>query len=64
MYIPVGCPACKNIGYKGRAGVYEILFVNEQTRSAIRTNASPDEIRRMARMEGMRLMQEEALAGY
>jgi type IV pilus assembly protein PilB len=61
MYLPVGCPACKNIGYKGRVGIYEILFANEQTRVAIRTHGSPDEIRRTARMAGMKLMREEAL---
>ena len=61
MYSPVGCPQCHNIGYSGRVGVYEILFVNEQTRSAIRSGANPDEVRRMARSEGMRLMLEEAL---
>ena len=61
MYSPVGCPNCQNTGYSGRVGVYEILFVNEQTRSAIRSGANPDEVRRMARSEGMRLMLEEAL---
>ncbi len=61
MYVPVGCDVCQNTGYKGRVGVYEILFVNEQTRSAIRSGGNPDEIRRMARTEGMRLMQEEAI---
>jgi type IV pilus assembly protein PilB len=61
MAVPVGCPACVNSGYKGRVGIYEILFVNEQTRAYIRNNASPDEISKAARGEGMRLMQEEAL---
>jgi len=61
MFVPVGCPVCQGTGYKGRVGIYEILLVNEQTRSAIRTSASPDEIRKMARTEGMRLMQEEAV---
>jgi len=61
MSVPVGCPACLNSGYKGRVGIYEILFVNEQTRVYIRNNASPDEISRAARTEGTKLMQEEAL---
>jgi type IV pilus assembly protein PilB len=61
MSVPVGCHACVNSGYKGRVGIYEILFVNEQTRGYIRNNASPDEISRAARGEGMKLMQEEAL---
>jgi type IV pilus assembly protein PilB len=61
MFVPVGCPACQGTGYKGRVAICEILSVNEQTRFAIRSGASPDEIRTMARSEGMRLMQEEAL---
>jgi len=61
MYGAVGCPQCQHAGYSGRVGVYEILFINEQTRSAIRSGANPDEVRRMARSEGMRSMLEEAL---
>jgi type IV pilus assembly protein PilB len=62
MYVPNGCTACNGTGYKGRVGIYEILFVNEQTRSSIRAGANPDEIRRMARIEGMKMMYEEAIA--
>jgi type II secretory ATPase GspE/PulE/Tfp pilus assembly ATPase PilB-like protein len=61
MYVPVGCPACHDSGYKGRIGVYEILFVNEQIRAAIQSGAAADEIRRVARSSGLALMQEEAL---
>ena len=61
MFVPVGCPACQGTGYKGRVAICEILLVTEQTRFAIRSGTSPDEIRNMARTEGMRLMQEEAL---
>jgi type II secretory ATPase GspE/PulE/Tfp pilus assembly ATPase PilB-like protein len=61
MFVPVGCPACHDSGYKGRVGVYEILFINEQLRAAIQAGAAADEIRRTARTSGLRLMQEEAL---
>jgi type IV pilus assembly protein PilB len=62
MYVPAGCPACQETGYKGRIGIYEILFIDEQTRASIRSGAGPDKIRRMARNSGMKLMQEEAIA--
>jgi len=62
MFVPEGCSICHGTGYKGRVGIYEILFVNEQTRSSIRVGGNPDEIRRMARIEGMRMMYEEAIA--
>jgi len=38
-FVPVGCPACNGSGYKGRVGVYEILFVNERIRAAILSGA-------------------------
>ena len=60
-FVPVGCAKCHDTGYKGRVGIYEILFVTEQIRVAIQAGVSADELRRMARNAGLRLMQEEAL---
>jgi type IV pilus assembly protein PilB len=59
--IPVGCSECDNSGYKGRVGIYELLILDEQIRSAIRSGARDEEIRNLARSGGMRLMQEDAL---
>ncbi len=61
MFVPVGCSICNDSGYKGRVGIYEICFVNEQIRAAIQSGANADELRRIARASGLRLMQEEAL---
>jgi type IV pilus assembly protein PilB len=60
-YVPVGCSECDNSGYKGRVGIYELLLMDEQIRSAIRAGARDEEIRNLARSGGMRLMQEDAL---
>jgi type II secretory ATPase GspE/PulE/Tfp pilus assembly ATPase PilB-like protein len=60
-YVPVGCTECDNSGYKGRVGIYELLMLDEQIRSAIRSGARDEEIRNLARSGGMRLMQEDAL---
>ncbi|MGI9104534.1 MAG: ATPase, T2SS/T4P/T4SS family [Terriglobales bacterium] len=59
--VPVGCSDCDNSGYKGRVGIYELLVLDEQIRSAIRSGARDEEIRNLARSGGMRLMQEDAL---
>ncbi|MGH9775523.1 MAG: ATPase, T2SS/T4P/T4SS family [Candidatus Acidiferrales bacterium] len=61
MYIPGGCAACDGTGYKGRMGIYEILYVEEQIRTAVRNNAPEDQVRATARNSGMRMMSEEAL---
>ncbi|MGZ4811562.1 MAG: ATPase, T2SS/T4P/T4SS family [Terriglobales bacterium] len=60
-YVPVGCSECDNSGYKGRVGIYELLLMDEQIRSAIRAGARDEEIRNLARSGGMRLMQEDSL---
>jgi type IV pilus assembly protein PilB len=40
-----GCPACQNLGYSGRLGIYEILKLNSDIRNLIRERKSEDEIR-------------------
>ena len=59
--VPVGCDICDGTGYKGRVGVYELLIFNDSIRAAVRDGARNDEMRNMARSNGMKLMQEYAL---
>lgn len=59
--VPVGCDICDGTGYKGRVGVYELLIFNDAIRAAVRDGARNDEMRNMARSNGMKLMQEYAL---
>jgi len=59
--IPIGCDECDLTGYKGRIGIYEMLVLNDQTRSAVRNGSRNDEVRALARQNGMKLMQEYAL---
>ena len=61
VHIPAGCSKCDGSGYKGRVGIYELLVLDEQIRSAVRSGARDEEIRNLARSGGMRLMQEDAL---
>ena len=61
VHVPVGCAKCDNSGYKGRVGIYELLTLDEQIRTAIRSGGRDEEIRNLARSGGMRLMQEDAL---
>ena len=44
FFEPVGCPRCTG-GYKGRAGVYEVLELDDEIRRLIINAASPLEIR-------------------
>jgi type IV pilus assembly protein PilB len=61
MYVPVGCPECHNLGYKGRAGIYELLLFDEAVGESVRNGGSPSEICRVARDKGTRFLQEDGL---
>jgi general secretion pathway protein E len=40
IYKPVGCDICKNSGYTGRSGIYELISVDENLRHQIHTKVS------------------------
>ncbi len=61
QHAPNGCDTCDLTGYKGRVGIYELLLFDETIRGAVRSGVRNDEIRSLARENGMRLMQEYAL---
>lgn len=48
-----GCDSCRNIGYKGRVGIYEILRVNEKLHDPIVNRAPAPIIREIGRQSGM-----------
>jgi type IV pilus assembly protein PilB len=48
FYRGKGCIKCKNSGYKGRIGIYEILEVNEEISQLIIKNASREQIYQQA----------------
>jgi type IV pilus assembly protein PilB len=56
-----GCNFCAQTGYLDRIGVYELLTVTDAIRELILDRASHDDLRKVARAEGMRVLQEEAL---
>lgn len=39
IYTPSGCNHCGNTGYRGRTGIYEIIYFDEQLRSLTHRNA-------------------------
>lgn len=50
---PVGCLACRDTGYKGRAGVYEIMPLSESLKEMIQENGNISNLRKQAIKEGM-----------
>lgn len=56
-----GCDACRNSGYKGRIGVYELMMVNEEISDLMVRRAPVSEIRHAARANGMKTLKEDGL---
>jgi general secretion pathway protein E len=50
----VGCDECRGTGYRGRAGVYEILLLSEGLKQHIQADTDLVALRRQAFKEGMR----------
>jgi type IV pilus assembly protein PilB len=55
-----GCNFCAHTGFLERIGVYEMMLVTDSVRELILRRAAHDEVRKAARKEGMRTLQEEA----
>lgn len=53
MYRAVGCDSCRGKGYKGRAGVYEVMPVSDEMQKVIMNNGTEIDIMNMAYQEGM-----------
>lgn len=54
-----GCDSCKNTGFKGRMGVYELMRVNEELQELIVRRTPVTELKEAARANGMRTLQED-----
>ena len=47
VYKPVGCLECRNTGYLGREGIYEILTASEPSKAMITDDCNIDELRKI-----------------
>lgn len=56
LYRPVGCLECRNTGYLGRQGIYEILPVTETIQPLITADTDTTALRLQAMKEGMRTL--------
>lgn len=56
IYEPVGCLECRNTGYLGRQGIYEILLLSDNLKELISDNCDLIKLRQLAMREGMRTL--------
>jgi len=56
-----GCAMCKDSGYKGRQGVFELMVITDDFHDAIVSRRGAPEFYRLARQNGMKTMFEDGL---
>ncbi|HQQ62174.1 MAG TPA: GspE/PulE family protein [Pseudomonadales bacterium] len=56
IFKPVGCLECRNTGYRGREGIYEILSVTDTIKELISDKTDLAQVRHQAMREGMRTL--------
>jgi len=61
LYRPKGCSLCRNIGYRGRTGIFELLELNDEMRGYIINRVQTEQIRQKASQEGMLSLQQDGL---
>lgn len=61
LWQPKGCEKCRNGGYSGRVGIYELLSVDDQLRDIIARNPNVSEFRRMCIERGMVTLRQDGL---
>jgi len=54
-----GCENCNQTGYQGRLAVFELLLKTDRIRTMIMEGSSASELRREARIEGMKTLRED-----
>ena len=61
LYRSKGCPVCRQTGFAGRTGVYEVIQVTEELRQAISQGKEEHELVELVRSQGFKSMWEDAL---
>jgi len=54
IYRPVGCPECRQTGFRGRTGIYELLTTSEAFNALMEEEADITALRKQAVAEGMK----------
>jgi len=62
FYRGKGCERCRNTGYRGRIGIFEVMKVNDRLRELIVTRPPTSAIRMLAREYGMKTLWEDGIS--
>jgi len=56
-----GCDACRQTGYRGRTGIYELLVMDAELRAEVQQRRGSEELRVMGLQKGMRSLFDDGL---
>jgi len=59
LYIGRGCEQCKQSGYRGRIGIYELLLMDNSIRPLVMEHAPASAVRAAACQQGMKTLRED-----
>ena len=59
FYRAAGCERCTNTGYLGRAGIYELLVIDDDIRALIMKETDSNTIKAMAVKRGMKTLRQD-----
>ena len=62
FYRGAGCSKCRNTGYSGRVGIYELLVPDDDMRDRITAAATVNELRALASEAGMVALRQDGMA--
>ena len=60
-YRHVGCTHCNQLGFKGRAGIHELMTVTRSLRRLIQTGARAEELQHQGLLDGMRTLRHDGI---
>jgi len=61
FYREKGCDECKNTGFKGRKGIFEIMLINDEIRELIVKKESANKIKQAAISGGMKTLRDDGI---
>jgi type II secretory ATPase GspE/PulE/Tfp pilus assembly ATPase PilB-like protein len=61
IYRPKGCARCRNLGYAGRIGIYELLVPDDTMIENISQGATLNQIRELGKQHGMKTLRQDGV---
>lgn len=61
FYHGTGCDTCRNVGFKGRKGIFELMVMNPRLREMAFNKTTTDELREQAIRDGMNTLLDDGI---